>query len=197
MPDGSFDLEPMKKMVDVFLDAGFTYFDTAYIYPGSEEALRETLVRRHPRNRFTITTKMPMFLVNTPEDMISTFKTSMDRLGLDVLDFYFLHGINLEMCEKAERLGAWDFMKELKEKGRIRHYGFSFHGTPEELDAILKRHRTRSLSSCRSIISTGKTRRCAPASCTRRRGGTISPSPSWSQSRAACWPASAPRRSVC
>jgi predicted aldo/keto reductase-like oxidoreductase len=138
--DGSFDLEPMKKMVDTFLDAGFTYFDTAYVYPGSEEALRETLVKRHPRDRFTITTKMPMFLVNTPEDMEAIFSTSMERLGIDCLDFYFLHGINLEMCEKAEHLGAWDFLKELKAKGRIRHYGFSFHSTPEELEEILTRH---------------------------------------------------------
>lgn len=138
--DGGFDLEPMKKMVDVFLDAGFTYFDTAYVYPGSEEALRETLVKRHPRDRFTITTKMPMFMVNKPEDMQATFETSMERLGIDTLDFYLLHGINLETSEKAERLGAWEFMKKRKAEGRIKHYGFSFHDTPEHLDEILTRH---------------------------------------------------------
>lgn len=138
--DGSVDLEPMKKMVDVFLDAGFSYFDTAYVYPGSEEALRETLVKRHPRNRFTITTKMPMFLVNKPEDMQTTFDTSLERLGVDFLDFYLLHGINLEICQKAERLGAWEFMKKQKAEGKIGHYGFSLHDTPEHLDEILMRH---------------------------------------------------------
>jgi predicted aldo/keto reductase-like oxidoreductase len=138
--EGGFDLEPMKKMVDAFLDAGFTYFDTAYVYPGSEVALRETLVKRHPRDRFTITTKMPMFLVNKPADMETTFNTSLKRLGVDFLDFYLLHGLSIETCEKAERLGAWEFVKKLKAEGRIRHYGFSFHDTPEHLDEILTRH---------------------------------------------------------
>jgi predicted aldo/keto reductase-like oxidoreductase len=138
--DGAFDLEPMKKMVDVFLAAGFTYFDTAYVYPGSEEALRDTLVNRYPRDSFTITTKMPMFLVNKPEDMQTTFDTSMQRLGIDTLDFYLLHGINLEMSQKIERLEGWEFMKKLKAEGRIKHYGFSFHDTPENLDDILTRH---------------------------------------------------------
>jgi predicted aldo/keto reductase-like oxidoreductase len=138
--DGSFDLEPMKKMVDVFLGAGFTYFDTAYVYPGSEEALRETVVKRHPRGSFTITTKMPLFLVDTPEDMLSTFNTSLDRLGVDFLDFYLLHGLGLKLNEKIEKLGAWDFVKKLKAEGRIRHYGFSFHDTPEALDTLLTRH---------------------------------------------------------
>ncbi len=138
--DGAFDLEPMKKMVDVFLAAGFTYFDTAYVYPGSEAALRETLVKRHPRDRFTITTKMPLFLVNKPEDMLETFETSLERLGIDTLDFYFLHGLNQAMHDKVERLGAWEFMKKLKAEGRIKHYGFSFHDTPEYLDAVLTQH---------------------------------------------------------
>jgi predicted aldo/keto reductase-like oxidoreductase len=138
--DGSVDLEPMKKMVDVFLDAGFTYFDTAYLYTGSEEALRETLVKRHPRDRFTITTKMPVFMVNKPEDMEAIFNTSLERLGVDFVDFYLLHGLALKTCEKAEELGAWEFLKKLKADGRIRHYGFSFHDTPEHLDEILTRH---------------------------------------------------------
>lgn len=138
--DGSFDLEPMKEMVDVFLDAGFTYFDTAYVYQGSEEALRETLVKRHPRDRFTITTKMPPFSVNKPEDMQAIFDTSLERLGIDTVDFYLLHGLSLEENNRIEKLGAWEFLKKLKADGRIRHHGFSFHDTPEHLDEILTRH---------------------------------------------------------
>jgi predicted aldo/keto reductase-like oxidoreductase len=139
-PDGSPDLAPMAEMVDAFLDAGFTYFDTAYIYNGSEEALRETLVQRHPRDRFTIATKMPTFLINKPEDMSETLETSMRRLGVDYLDYYLFHGLSLEQCDKLEKVGAWEFVRSLKEKGRIRHYGFSFHDTPENLDIILTRH---------------------------------------------------------
>jgi predicted aldo/keto reductase-like oxidoreductase len=139
-PDGSPDYEPMKEMVDIFLDAGFVYFDTAYIYNGSEEALHETLVKRHPRERFSIATKMPTFLIKKPEDMRETFETSLRRLGIDYLDYYLFHAMSLEQCEKLEGLGAWEFVRELKERGRIGHYGFSFHDTPENLDAILTRH---------------------------------------------------------
>jgi predicted aldo/keto reductase-like oxidoreductase len=138
--DGSFDQEPLIKMVDAFLAAGFTYFDTAYVYPGSEEALREVLVKRLPRDSFTIATKMPMFQVNSPEDMQATFDTSRARLGVDYIDFYLMHGLNRELCEKMEQIGGWDFVKKCKEDGKVKHYGFSFHSTPEDLDFILTRH---------------------------------------------------------
>lgn len=138
--DGGVDYEPMKQMVDTFLDAGFRYFDTAYIYNGSEEALRETLVKRHPRDRYSITTKMPTFMMNKPEDMQAAFDTSLQRLGVDYVDFYLMHALSLPMNDKLEKLGAWEFLKKLKTEGKIRHYGFSFHDTPEHLDTILTRH---------------------------------------------------------
>jgi predicted aldo/keto reductase-like oxidoreductase len=130
----------MMEMVDAFLDAGFSYFDTAYIYNGSEEALRESLVKRHARERFTIATKMPTFMINKPEDMRETFDTSLRRLGTDYLDYYLFHALSLEQCEKLEGLGAWEFARALREQGRIGQYGFSFHDTPENLDTILRRH---------------------------------------------------------
>lgn len=138
--DGDIDREPMKKMVDAFLGAGFTYFDTAYNYPGSEEALRETLVNRHPRESFTITTKMPIFRISKAEDMQAYFDISLERLGVGYIDFYLLHGLNLELCEKLDGFGVWEFLKKLKAKGKIKHFGFSFHDTPEHLDTILTRH---------------------------------------------------------
>jgi predicted aldo/keto reductase-like oxidoreductase len=138
--DGSFDYEPMKKMVDRFLEAGFTYFDTAYIYPGSEEALRETLVKRHPRDSFTISTKMPTYFIKKAEEMQEAFDTQLARLGVDYIDFYLLHGHSLEMNKKLEPLGCWEFLRKLKAEGKIRHYGFSFHDTPENLDTILTNH---------------------------------------------------------
>lgn len=134
------DLGLLKKMVDRYLDAGFSYFDTSYVYGGSEEALHEALVKRHPRSSFRIATKMPLFIVESRKDMQSTFETSMNRLSIDYLDIYLLHGLTLEKCEKLERIGGWDFARELKASGRIKHYGFSFHDTPENLDEILKRH---------------------------------------------------------
>ena len=134
------DLDLLKRMVDVYLSAGFRYFDTSHVYVGSEEALREALVKRHPRDAFMITTKMPLFIVKSPEDMQATFDTSMERLGIDFLDYYLFHGLTLEKCDMLERIGGWEFARELKAKGRIRHYGFSVHDTPEHLDEMLTRH---------------------------------------------------------
>ncbi|MDR1588884.1 MAG: aldo/keto reductase [Oscillospiraceae bacterium] len=138
--DGSLDYVPMIELVDAFLDEGFTYFDTAYVYNGSEAALREALVSRHPRDSFTIATKLPTFMINKAEDMRETFETSLRRLGTERIDYYLFHGLSLEQCDKLERLGAWEFARALKDEGRIGHCGFSFHDTPENLDTILTRH---------------------------------------------------------
>ncbi len=136
----TFDYETIKRMVDLFLEAGFTYFDTAYVYQGSEEALRETLVKRHPREKYTIATKLNLMPVNKPEDMQAMFDTSLARLGTDYVDFYLLHGLGAETNKKAEELGAWEFVKKLKQDGKIKHYGFSYHDNPENLDIILTNH---------------------------------------------------------
>jgi predicted aldo/keto reductase-like oxidoreductase len=138
--DGDFDFETINRMVDLFLDAGFTYFDTAYVYQGSEKAMRETLVRRHPRDRYQIATKLNLMNVEKPDDMQTLFDTSLERLGTEYVDFYLLHGLGAATNEKAEEMGAWDFVRKLKEEGKVRHYGFSFHDTPACLDNILSRH---------------------------------------------------------
>lgn len=138
--DKGFDSETINAMVDAFLDAGFTYFDTAYVYAGSEEAVREALVKRHRRDTYQIATKLPVRFAKTAEDIKVFFSTSLERLGTDYVDFYLLHGMDGKVNEKAESLGVWDYVKALKAEGKIRHYGFSFHGTPEELELILTRH---------------------------------------------------------
>jgi predicted aldo/keto reductase-like oxidoreductase len=130
----------MQKVVDAFLEQGFSYFDTGYLYQGSEESLRETLVKRYPRERFQITTKLPLFMCKKPEDMQTIFTTSMERLGLGLLDFYFLHGLSKDTIKTADEFEAWDFLKKLKSEGKIRHYGFSFHDSPEVLDELLTQH---------------------------------------------------------
>ncbi|MDR2420477.1 MAG: aldo/keto reductase [Oscillospiraceae bacterium] len=135
-----FDLPQIEKMVDYFLDHGFTYFDTAFVYAGSEEAMRKTLVERHPRDKFTIASKLNLMFVNAPDDMLAQFNTTRERLGADYLDFYLLHALGGPSIQKAEDMKAWDFVKGLKEQGLIRHLGFSFHGTPEELDGIFRKH---------------------------------------------------------
>ena len=137
-----FDIQQINKMADVFLESGGTYFDTAHIYTGSEVVLRESVVERYKRDRekFQIATKLSLFSVNAHEDLEKQFRISFDRLGADYFDFYLLHGLNAKGSQKAEDVGAWDFFRELKEKGLIKHLGFSFHGTPEDLEIILSKH---------------------------------------------------------
>lgn len=137
MKDGVVDTETIFKMVDAYMAAGFNYFDTGYIYKGSEEMLKLALVERYPRESFMITTKLSMADCPTPEDMPKIFKISCERLGVDYIDTYFLHGLTKPTIEKAYQFGAFDFLRELRDKGLAKHIGFSFHGTPEQLDELL------------------------------------------------------------
>jgi len=135
-----FDYDQINKMVDTFLESGGTYFDTAYGYEGAEVALRESLIKRHPRDKFQIATKLPMWSVTQEMTIEKIHKTSMERLGTDYIDFYLLHSLNSANSKMAENVGAWDYLAKLKAQGIIRHMGFSFHGPPEDLDEILTKH---------------------------------------------------------
>ena len=138
--DGAIDAEQINKMADKFIESGGTYFDAAYTYEGAEAALRESVVKRHPRAKVQIATKMTLHPVEAPEHMEKQFRTSLERLGTDYIDFYLLHGINSRANEKIDKFGAWAYLSGLKAKGLIRHMGFSFHGPPEDLDQILTNH---------------------------------------------------------
>jgi len=136
-----FDRAQINAMVDAFIDSGGTYFDTAWIYEGSEEALRDSLVKRYPRETFQIATKLNLRFLQSADQMESQFKTSISRLAVDYVDFYMLHGIDAPLSvERGEGWGAWDYVKDLKAKGLVRHWGFSFHGPPQDLEEILAKH---------------------------------------------------------
>ena len=140
--DGSVDLELMKKMVDSFLEQGFTYFDTAWMYCGgkSEEAAREALVKRHPRGSFTLTTKLPAYMLRREEDREWLFQEQLRRTGAGYFDYYWLHDVNSHSIQTFDRLNCWDFILEKKRQGLVRHVGFSFHDGPELLDKVLTEH---------------------------------------------------------
>ena len=141
LEDDTIDLEQVKKMVDLFLSKGFTYFDTAWAYPGSEDAIRQALVERYPRESFTIATKNAAWInCKTREDAIAQFETSLRQTGAGYFDFYLLHNLGEMRTEFFDRFKMWDFVFEKKREGLIKHVGFSFHSTPEELDAILTAH---------------------------------------------------------
>ena len=135
------DIEQTKQMVDLFMEAGFTYFDTAWAYVGSEDAARQALVERYPRDSFQLATKLSAWIAcRTKADAIRQFEESLERTGAGYFDFYLLHNLGSRRTDKYEEFELWDWAAEQKAKGLIRHFGFSFHSTPEELDAILTAH---------------------------------------------------------
>jgi predicted aldo/keto reductase-like oxidoreductase len=135
------DVEQVKTMVDLFLDAGFTYFDTAFVYPGSEAAIRKALVDRYPREQYTLCTKINAFLMAPTEKAAKQqFYTSLERTGAGFFDYYLLHALMENNYKKYDKFHLWDFVKEQKEKGLIKHFGFSYHAGPELLDQILTEH---------------------------------------------------------
>ncbi len=134
------DIEKTSHMVDLFMEAGFTYFDTAFVYPGSETAARKALVERYPRDSFTLATKLMASFVPTEKTAKAEFETSLNRTGAEYFDYYLLHALDSGNYKKYEKFHLWDFVKEEKAKGRIKHYGFSFHDSPELLDEILNDH---------------------------------------------------------
>ena len=138
--DGKIDYDTIHQMIDTFLKSGNSYFDTAYIYENSENVLNEALVKCYPRDRYKITTKLALINANKPDEMKMQTEESLKRLGLDWVDFYLLHGLTTPTIEKADAFKAWDYLAGLKEQGIVKHIGFSFHGTPEELDTLLTQH---------------------------------------------------------
>ena len=134
------DIEQTSRMVDMFMEAGLTYFDTAFIYPGSEAAAKKALIDRYPRESYTLATKLMVLPAPTEAIAKKEFETSLKRTGAQYFDYYLLHSLDSKNYRKYERFHLWDFVREQKEKGLIRHYGFSFHDSPELLDQILTEH---------------------------------------------------------
>ena len=135
------DIEQKKQMVDEFLAAGFTYFDTAWAYSGSEDAIRQALVERYPREKFQLATKNAAWInCKTKDDALEQYRTSLRQSGAGYFDFYLLHNLGDSRTHVFDDFGLWDYFLNEKKEGRIKHLGFSFHSTPEQLDEILTKH---------------------------------------------------------
>jgi hypothetical protein len=141
-PNSDIDIRTVDEMADVFLERGFTYFDTAYMYHGgkSEAALRAAVGERHPRESFTVATKMPTMLLKGAEDHERIFGEQLTKCGVDYFDYYLLHNLGVFNYETATRLDSFAFVRKKKEEGKIRKMGFSFHDRAELLDKILTEH---------------------------------------------------------
>ncbi|MCH5324179.1 MAG: aldo/keto reductase [Eubacterium sp.] len=143
MKDDKIDLDRVCGMVDEYMKAGLNYFDTAYVYHGgeSEVCARETIVKRYPRESFYLATKLPAWNLNSEEDRDRIFGEQLERAGVDYFDFYLLHsledGHNYDTYEKFDCFN-WGIQK--KAEGKIKHFGFSYHGSPELLEKVLDKH---------------------------------------------------------
>jgi predicted aldo/keto reductase-like oxidoreductase len=140
--DGSINMDVLNRMTDAFMAKGFTYFDTSYVYHdgNSEKVLKEALVKRYPRDSFTITTKSPVFMIQSQQQFFDIFQEQLDRLGTDHVDYYWLHAINRNEYAKVQKYDLVGALKKLKEEGRTKHIGMSYHDSPELLDQILTDH---------------------------------------------------------
>ena len=141
--DGVIDHDMVCKMVDEYMDAGMNYFDTAYIYHEgkSETAAREALVKRYPRESFMIATKLPAWEIRTAADVDRIFNDQLEKTGVDYFDFYLLHSIEEgSNYDTYIKYNCFEWGMERKAEGKIKHFGFSFHGSPELLETVLDEH---------------------------------------------------------
>lgn len=136
------DVEEVKKMVDFYMERGFTYFDTAHRYNDemSEPAICEALVKRYPRDSYVLTDKITLNYIKKAEDQEPFFKKQLEICGMDYFDNYLVHNMGSAWYPAAQRFGTFEFIKRMKEEGYVRHIGFSFHGTADVLEQILLDH---------------------------------------------------------
>ena len=137
------DEAAVLEMMRTFIDGGFTYFDTAYMYHRyqSENIVGRTLVKNFPRDSFTLADKLPMMYVKCAEDMPRFFEEQLKKCQVEYFDYYMLHDLNITNYDsKVVPFKAFEFISKLKEEGKVREIGFSFHDGEELLDRILTDH---------------------------------------------------------
>lgn len=136
------DFEQTCQMVDSFLEQGFTYIDTAYMYHEyeSERMVKRALVERHPRESFLLADKLPTMMLKTKDDQERIFHEQLEKCGVEYFDYYLLHCLNKENYAVAEKLESFEFCMKKKEEGKIRKLGFSFHDNAVLLEEILEKH---------------------------------------------------------
>jgi hypothetical protein len=142
MKDGEVNYEEMNKMVDLFLEAGFNYFDTAHGYLGgkSETALKECLTKRYPREQYILTNKLTNFFFKKEEDIRPFFESQLAACGVSYFDFYLMHAQSQDHFAYFKKCRAYETALELKEEGKIKYFGISFHDRADVLEKILKEY---------------------------------------------------------
>lgn len=134
----SIDIVKAEKEIMLAIENGVNYFDTAYIYPGSEVAIGEIFEKNHVREKINIATKLPPYLLKSTADIDKYFEEELKRLRTGYVDYYLMHMLtDTEMFNKLDSLGIKDWIEKKKASGQIRNVGFSFHGNSETFVEIL------------------------------------------------------------
>lgn len=138
----SIDYEQICRMFDAFLEQGFIYVDTAYMYHEyeSERMVKKALVERHPRESFILADKLPTMMIKTKEEQEQIFNEQLEKCGVEYFDYYLLHCLNKENYANVQKLDSFGFAMQKKAEGKIRKLGFSFHDDAVLLEKILKEH---------------------------------------------------------
>ena len=135
---GSIDIDKAEKEILAAYQAGVNYFDTAYLYPGSEAAIGEIFERNHMREKIHIATKLPQYLVGSRAALDRFFNEELSRLRTDYVDYYLMHHMtDIAMWEKLKKVGILEWIDEKKMSGQIRNIGFSYHGNTDNFLRIL------------------------------------------------------------
>ncbi len=142
MKDEEVDYDEFNKMIDYYMEQGFNYFDTAHGYLGgkSETAIRDCLSARYPRESFVLTDKLTKPYFNSEEDIIPFFEQQLELTGVEYFDYYLMHAQDREIYKHFEKCHAYEVASKLKEQGKIKHLGISFHDTADILEKILSEH---------------------------------------------------------
>ena len=142
MKDGQVDKEEFSRMADDFITSGLNYFDTAHGYLGglSETAIRDCVVKRYDRSKFLLTDKLTTVFFQKEEDILPFFENQLKWCGVDYFDFYLMHAQDHDNYQKYKRCRAYEIGWQLKQEGKIRHFGISFHDKADVLDMILTEH---------------------------------------------------------
>lgn len=136
------DIPQTTAMVDAFLAAGFNYFDTArpYIQGKSELAIRQCITDRYPREQFLLANKLSASCFEKEEELQPFFQSQLEACGVEYFDFYLIHALSRKSDARYTAANAYEFVRKLREQGKIRHLGFSFHDSAEYLDGFLTEH---------------------------------------------------------
>ena len=135
---GRIDIDKAEQEILAAIEAGVNYFDTAYIYPGSEAALGEILARNGIRDRVHIATKLPQYMIGSRQAIDRFFAEELQRLRTDHVDYYLMHHLtDIAMWEKLKSVGILEWIRAKKASGAIRNIGFSYHGNTDNFLKIL------------------------------------------------------------